>query len=191
MALFLLAAFVLAQDASFDSRLAALAQDKPETIVLKGGKIVTMVGAEIENGAILIEGGRIRRIGPDTETPPGAKVIELARTSQILPGFIDLHSHLGSAFETEASAEAVTPQVKAVEAFTSRHRDVLAAMSSGVTTVALAPGNGNLVGGRVGVVKLNGARYDRALLRDSVALKVSLGAEALKHDREPTSGAEE
>jgi hypothetical protein len=79
--------------------------------------------------------------------------------------------------------------MKAVEAFTSRHRDVRAALGSGVTTVALAPGSANLVGGRVGVVKLNGARYDKALLNDAVALKISLGSEALRRDREPTSHA--
>ena len=171
--------------------LAALlfTQEVSETILLKGGKIVTAAGNEIENGAILIEGGKIRRVGTDFDAPAGAKVIELAKTAQVLPGFIDLHSHLGSAFDIEEAAEAVTPQVRAVEAFTSQHRDVRAALGSGVTTVALAPGNGNLVGGRIGVVKLNGGRYDKALLRDSVALKLSLGSDALRRDREPTSSA--
>ncbi len=166
-----------------------LLQDKPETIVLKGAKVVTLAGAEIENGTIVIEGGKIRRVGAEVEVPAGAKVIELSKSFQVLPGFVDLHSHLGSAFEIEEATEAVTREVKAVEAFTSRHRDVRAALGSGVTTVALAPGNGNVVGGRVGVVKLNGARYDKALLADFVGNKASLGSEALRRDREPTSHA--
>jgi len=95
-------------------------QDASETIVLKGAKIVTMSAAEIENGMVVIEGGRIRRVGTDLDVPAGAKVIELAKTAQVLPGFIDLHSHLGSAFEVEEPTEAVTPHVRAVEAFTSR-----------------------------------------------------------------------
>jgi len=64
---------------------------------------------------------------------------------------------------------------------------VRAALGSGVTTVALAPGNGNLVGGSVGIVKLNGQRYDRALRLISAGFKVSLGPEALRPDRQPTS----
>jgi len=167
--------------------VALFAQDKTETIVLKGARVVTLAGNEIENGVVVIVGGKIRRVGADLETPAGAKVIELAKGTHLVPGFVDLHSHLGSVFEIEEPAEAVTPQMKAVEAFTSRHRDVRAALGSGVTTVALSPGNGNVVGGRVGVVKLNGARYDRALVADSAAMKVSLGAEALRRDREPTS----
>ena len=169
--------------------LAFLSQEKPQTIVLKGGTVVTMTPGEIENGTIVVAGGKIRRVGTDVETPAGAEVLELPKGSIVLPGFIDLHSHLGSAFEVEESTEAATPRVKAVEAFTSRHPDVRAALGSGVTSVALAPGNGNVVGGRVGVVKLNGGRYDRALFRDSVAVKISLGGEALRRDREPTSHA--
>jgi imidazolonepropionase-like amidohydrolase len=168
---------------------ALLAQENPETIVLKGARVVTLAANEFESGIVVLEGGKIRRIGSDVEVPAGARIIELPKSAVVLPGFIDLHSHLGSAFDVEEPTEALTPQVKAVEAFTSRHRDVRAALGSGVTTVALAPGNGNLVGGRIGAVKLTGERYDRALLRDAVALKVSLGAEALRRDREPTSYA--
>jgi len=167
--------------------LLALAQEKPPVIVLKGAQIVPMEGKEIEGGIVVIEAGKIRALGADLEVPAGAQVIELPKGSQILPGFIDLHSHLGSALDMEEGAEAATPRVRAVESFTSRHADVRAALDSGVTALALSPGNGNVVGGRVGVVKLNGARYDRALYRDSVALKISLGGEALRRDREPTS----
>jgi imidazolonepropionase-like amidohydrolase len=165
----------------------AQAQPKPEIIVLKGGRIVPVSGPEIENGMILIEDGKIRKVGASLEVPPGATIIDVAKSSWVLPGFVDAHSHLGSAFDVEESTESLTPEARAVEAFTSRHPDVRAALASGVTTVALAPGNGNLVGGRVGVVKLNGQRYDRALLKNAAGFKVSLGMEALRPDREPTS----
>lgn len=160
---------------------------KAETVVLKGARIVPVSGPEIENGMILLEDGRIRKIGATIDVPAGAKVIELPKTSWVLPGFVDAHSYLGSAFDVEESTESLTPEARAVEAFTSRHPDVLAAMGSGVTTVALAPGNGNLVGGRVGIVKLNGQRYDRALRTVAAGFKASLGLEALRPDREPTS----
>lgn len=169
--------------------LAAVASQASDGVtVIRGGRVVTVAGPEIENGTLILERGKIRAVGgPELASPPGSAVIDLPPGSRVLPGFVDAHSHLGSAFEVEESTEALTPHVKAVEAFSSGHRDVREAMGSGVTSVALAPGNGNLVGGRVGVVKLNGARYDRALHRDSVALKVSLADDALRRDREPTS----
>jgi imidazolonepropionase-like amidohydrolase len=169
--------------------LLAVPQDAAGILVLKGARVVTVSGADVEEGIVVVEGGRIRRIAAQAEIPAGARVVELSKSSWIVPGFIDLHSHLGGAFDLEEPTEAVTPQVRAVEAFTSRHRDVAAALSSGVTTVALSPGNGNLVGGRIGLVKLNGERYDRALYREAVAIKASLGPQALRRDREPTSRA--
>lgn len=165
----------------------ALLALQAEPLVLKGGRVVPVSGPEIESGMVLVVDGKIRAVGATVDVPPGAKIIEVSRNSWILPGFIDAHAHLGSAYDVEESTEAVTPEAKAVEAFTSRHPDVRAALSSGVTLVGLSPGNGNVVGGRVGVVRLNGDRYDRALLKDGVALKASIGAEALRSDREPTS----
>jgi imidazolonepropionase-like amidohydrolase len=167
--------------------LAAPQATPPEILLLKGGRIVPVSGADLDAGMILIENGRIRSVGASIDAPPGAKVIEVARGSWILPGFVDAHSHLGSAFDVEESTESLTPEVRAVESFSSRHAEVRAALGSGVTSVALSPGNGNLVGGLVGVVKLNGQRYDRALRRVRAGLKASLGAEALRPDREPTS----
>jgi len=167
--------------------LAAVLLTQSETVVLKGGRIVSVAGPEIENGMVVVKDGKIAAFGVSVEVPAGAKVIEVSPSSWILPGFIDAHSHLGSSFDVEESTEAMTPDARAVDAFSSRHPDVVAAMSSGVTLVAIAPGNGNLVGGKVGLVRLNGERYDRALLRPAVALKASIGAEVLRTDREPTS----
>jgi imidazolonepropionase-like amidohydrolase len=132
--------------------LACCLQSAPDVIVLKGGRIVPVTGPEIENGMILVSDGKIQKFGASIDVPAGAKVIDLPKGAWVLPGFIDAHSHLGSAFDVEESTESLTPEARAVEAFTSRHPDVRAALGSGVTTVALAPGNGNLVGGRIGVV---------------------------------------
>jgi imidazolonepropionase-like amidohydrolase len=167
--------------------LAAVLLSQSETIVLQGGRIIPVTGPEIENGKVVVRDGKISAFGASVVVPAGAKVIEVSPSSWILPGFIDAHSHLGSSFDVEESTEAMTPDARAVDAFTSRHPDVLAAMSSGVTLIGLSPGNGNLVGGKVGVVRLNGERFDRALLQREVALMVSIGAEVLRTDREPTS----
>ncbi len=161
-----------------------LAQD--ETLVLRG-RVLHDVSREPEVGVVLVAGGRILRAGPGVDVPAGAKVVELPPDAWIVPGFVDAHSHLGSAWEADEPTEALTPHVKAVEGFETRHRDVLAALGSGVTRVAISPGDGNVVGGRMGLLRLNGERYDRALQADVVGLKASIGQEALRRDRRPTS----
>lgn len=66
------------------------------TAVLSGARIITMRGDEvIENGAVLVQEGRIVQVGraDDISIPEGATVIDL-RGKTLLPGFIDAHAHL-------------------------------------------------------------------------------------------------
>ena len=99
--------------------LALLSQEKPRPLVLKGGQVVTLATGEIPGGTVVLEGGKIRRVGSDAEVTPGevpagALVIDLPKGSQVLPGFIDLHSQLGSACgpgraSTSRRSPAATP----------------------------------------------------------------------------------
>ena len=165
------------------------AKDAPkgDMVLLRGGRIVPVVGPELAEGSILLAGGKIHSIAAKIEPPQGATVIDLPKGSVVVPGFIDIHSHLPSSFEADETTETVTPHVRAVEAFASTHPDARAAARSGVTLVALAPGDANLVGGRTGLVRLNGERLDRMVWKDAYGLKLSLGREPLRRDAEPTS----
>jgi imidazolonepropionase-like amidohydrolase len=63
--------------------------------VIQGATIITATGnPTIRNGAIVIEGGRIRDIGPRNEVraPNNAQTID-ARGKWIIPGLIDAHVH--------------------------------------------------------------------------------------------------
>src|ERR1700746_595308 len=79
----------------------AQAQDKP--IALKGGKLLTITHGAIENGAILMQGGKITAVGPAgaVNIPSDAKIID-APGMTIYPGLIDSETSLGL---TEISAE--------------------------------------------------------------------------------------
>ena len=65
-------------------------------LYLRGARLVTMKGEEIiERGDILIENNRIKSVGPSPEmhAPPDARVIDV-RGKTIIPGLVDIHSHL-------------------------------------------------------------------------------------------------
>ncbi|GHF24771.1 TolB protein [Kordiimonas sediminis] len=73
--------------------------DKPSGITaLTGVRIVTMNGAldVIEDGVIIIDGNRIKAVGPTSQTaiPNGAKIVRLEGKT-IIPGLIDIHAHGG------------------------------------------------------------------------------------------------
>ena len=65
------------------------------TVVLRGGRAITMNGGEIvENADIVVTDNRITAVsaGPG-EVPEGAHVIDVGGKT-ILPGFVDTHSHM-------------------------------------------------------------------------------------------------
>jgi len=74
-----------------------LQTDVPEgSIAFTNARIITMNGDEvIENGTIIVEGNRITEIGSNVAIPAGAEVVD-ATGKTIMPGFIDVHAHLGN-----------------------------------------------------------------------------------------------
>src|SRR5688500_20402453 len=65
-----------------------------QDLAVRARTIHTMAGEPIENGVIVIRGGKIAAVGPaaTTEVPEGFKVLEAA---VVTPGLIDAHGTLG------------------------------------------------------------------------------------------------
>src|SRR5205085_11133965 len=64
---------------------------------LVGARIVTMANAEggiVDDGVIVIDGNRIRAVGPRASMtiPAGARIVDVAGKT-IIPGLIDGHAH--------------------------------------------------------------------------------------------------
>ena len=75
------------------------AQSPPkEAVLIKAGRLIDVRnGGVLTDQAILIEGDRIKEVGPaqtvSSHAPAGARVIDLSN-STVLPGLIDCHTHL-------------------------------------------------------------------------------------------------
>jgi Tol biopolymer transport system component len=71
-------------------------RDIPEgSIVLRGARIITMVGDEVlENGDIVVSGNRIAAVGSSgtVSIPDGAEILDVSGKT-IMPGYIDTHAH--------------------------------------------------------------------------------------------------
>lgn len=68
-----------------------------KSLLIRNGQIATLSGEEsyglIENGAVLLSGGRIAWVGPTRKAPRGHRTID-AEGRLITPGLIDCHTHL-------------------------------------------------------------------------------------------------
>lgn len=74
------------------------AQEPTSPIMVKAGRLIDgRGGAPISPAMVRIEGDRIVAVGTTLPLPPGARVIDLGRAT-LLPGLIDLHTHMTDKF---------------------------------------------------------------------------------------------
>jgi imidazolonepropionase-like amidohydrolase len=150
-----------------------------ESYVVKADKIYTATNGIIEDGMILIEDGKIARVGKDFSVPKGTKFVN---AKVVIPGLIDIHSHLGVysiPFVEENSdgnemTNPITPQVRALDSFNFDDPAIKAGLAGGVTTIVSRPGSGNVIGGVSVAVKLKDAPPDEMVLKDIVDLKMAI-----------------
>lgn len=79
-----------------EQRIAVTAsRDIPQgTVVLRGGRAITMRGDEVmEDADVVIRNNRIVSVGPRGSAPADARVIDVAGKT-IVPGFVDTHAHM-------------------------------------------------------------------------------------------------
>ena len=104
--------------------------NRGDTFLIRGARIFIGDGTVIENGSVLVRGGKIAEIyegeGPDPKTLKAETVEAAGKT--ILPGLIDVHVHLGGPGGIYSDMSKYDP-VKSMQ------RNLAAYLYSGVTTV--------------------------------------------------------
>jgi imidazolonepropionase-like amidohydrolase/ABC-type multidrug transport system permease subunit len=103
---------------------------RSETFLIRGARIFIGDGKVIENGSLLVRGGKIAAVyegeGPDPKSVKAETVEAAGKT--ILPGLIDVHVHLGA-------PGGFYPDMSKYDAEKSMERNLAAYLYSGVTTV--------------------------------------------------------
>ncbi|MFA6654564.1 MAG: amidohydrolase [Bacillota bacterium] len=153
-----------------------------ETMAIVDATIYPVSSVPIENGILLMSGGKILQVGENVTIPQGATVID-AKGKMILPGFVDAHTHVGIWSEWYGQAESdgnegsnpVTASVRAIDAVWPDHFAFKDARSGGVTCVQVTPGSGNVIGGETVVVKTFGTVVDDMVVRNPAGMKGALG----------------
>jgi len=160
-------------------------EEEPLLTAIRAGRILTVTRGTIEDGVILVRGGKIQYVGPEIALPPEAEVID-ARGSVVLPGLIDLHSHLGLHVDREpettltqgvpgdVTSGRASGRVRLSRAVAPGDEAFQEGLRGGVTTILLAPGRGATVAGQAVALKLAGETLDEMIVKDPAALKFSL-----------------
>ncbi len=152
-------------------------------ILIKNGYVKPMVGADIENGSVLIgDDGKIIAVGESIEAPECATVID-AEGRLVTPGCVEAHCHIG--LDNEAvgwegrdyneSVDPITPHMRAIDSIYPQDEAFGNALRGGVTTACTGPGSANVVGGSFAVIKLAGNRVDNMIVKHPAAMKCAFG----------------
>jgi imidazolonepropionase-like amidohydrolase len=133
----------------------ALAQEKP--VAYSGARIIPIVGEEIDNGVIVVQGGKIVAVGPaaSVQIPEGADRRD-ATGNVIMPGLVDTHSHIGGPAGGDSTAP-IQPDARCMDAVNVRDAGLQKAQAGGITTANVMPGSGHLLSGQTVYLKLRDA----------------------------------
>ena len=167
---------------------AALAQsakkpkEAPETIVLRGGKLLTITHGVIENGVLVMQGGKITAVGPtgSTSVPGEARVIDVTGMT-VYPGLIDSETHLGL-IEIEAdrmtndmveTSDEIMPHMHVYDAFHAESALIPVTRINGITNAIVAPAIEDTLPGQDAFIQLAGRSSDEMLMVRDIALPLN------------------
>jgi len=124
----------------------------PDVVAIKGATILTGTRGTIQNGTIVLRGGRIAAVGANVAVPPGADVVDGAGTF-VSPGIIDCHSHIAADSINEGGT-TVSSMTGIEDVFDPTDVDIYRDLAGGVTTANVLHGSANPIGGKNYVIKL-------------------------------------
>ena len=152
-------------------------------LLIKNGKIKTMVSPDLEKGCILInDAGKIVAVAEYIEETPDMTIID-AMGRLVTPGCMEAHCHIGvhnssvrwEGMDFNESSDPITPQMRAIDGINPIDETFSLAIKHGVTSACTGPGSANVVGGSFVAMKLVGKRVDDMIIKNPVAMKCAFG----------------
>lgn len=149
------------------------------TYVIRNARIVTVSGADIENGAVLIRDGKIEAVGANVNAPSGAHSID-ARGLSVYPGMIDAGTNMGlvevpqGANGTVDTAEVgeFNPNAKAIVAVNPHSAHIAVTRVEGITNTLSSP-VGGLISGQSALINLLGTTPKEMAVVPNAALVIN------------------
>lgn len=166
-------------------------------ILIRNAHVLPMEGAAYENGYVLVRNGTIAAVGDMSNLPINSEAEEIdAAGGWVMPGLIDIHSHLGlyedglgfEGADGNEDTDPVTPHLRVIDGINPMERAFRESLEAGVTAVVVSPGSANPIGGQLAAIKTWGRRIDDMVIVEPVGIKFAFGEnpKSVYHDKEET-----
>jgi len=151
-----------------------------DTILIKNGTIVPVKGGSSTITDLLIENGKIIKIGTRIQAPAGAKVID-ASGKYVYPGLVAVMTAVGvtgypGAGNDTDEVGTSTPHMDPYDAINPEDECIEVTRLGGVTTVQTVSGTRSVINGKSVVLHLEGDLADKMVAKRYVAQIINMGA---------------
>ncbi len=163
-----------------------------DVIAVRAKRLHTSAGPAIENGIVILRGGKIEAVGPASRVPApsGARVLDAAVAT---PGLVDARGTVGVSGLYNSPHDQdqldrtapVQPELRAVDAFNPLDRLVEWVRGFGVTAIHTGHAPGELVSGQTAVLKTAGRTADEAVVKAQATVAVTLGPSGQRSGDKP------
>lgn len=175
-----------------------------EAVAIRGGTVVTVSGATIQKGTVVIRGGLITAVGADVPIPADARVID-ATGMTVYPGLFDAYTNLGLPAAAPAqgggrgggapaiqvavpltlpgqaggaATPAPTPAGRSPELLATDQlriaADTFDTVRSAGITTVLTSPRDGMFQGQSALINLGGAEVEKLILKSPVSLNVAI-----------------
>jgi len=150
------------------------------TFAIRGGRVVTVSGAEIPNGTVVISAGKITAVGTNVTVPSNAQVID-ATGLHVYPGMIETGSSVGLSEIGQGAVATVdisevgsfNPNAQAFYGIDPHSAHIGVARVVGITTVVSRP-TGGILSGQAALLNLAGDTPPKMAVVPRFALVIEL-----------------
>jgi imidazolonepropionase-like amidohydrolase len=125
-----------------------------QTVLVKNATIWTQgPQATLAKADLLVENGKISKVGANLAQPAGALVIDAAG-KHVTPGVIDAHSHSAGRGGINEGSNNITAEVRINDVINPEDENIYRQLAGGTTAINLLHGSANSIGGQNAVLKL-------------------------------------
>jgi imidazolonepropionase-like amidohydrolase len=168
-------------------------EQPPGIVAVVGATLYPATSPPLQEGVMLVEGGRILAIGSDVAVPADATVLDLTGMS-VIPGIVESHSHMGlkqlyrpeTGSDNNELSKPINTEVRAIDGLATYDPAFGLALAAGVTTMQITTGSRSFASGQGAVVKLRGRSVDEMWLAEG-GLKFAMRIQSRNQWRTPVS----
>jgi imidazolonepropionase-like amidohydrolase len=158
------------------------AEGAPARFAVYAGRVHTAAGDAITDGVVLVEGGKVKAVGPRDKVQVPDDVPAL-RAAVVTPGLVDAHSVVGLSGalnihadqDQDEGSDPNQADLRVLDGFNPNEPLLEFLRSQGVTTVHAVPGRTNVIAGQTGVFRTSGGTAEGMTLRFPAGVLVNLG----------------